>query len=96
LVTISETAQQVLQAYFLDAPACLLRVEVHREACGVSYALFLEERATEDDHVEVVRGISVCVPKTEVDHVRGAVVDYHRSAAGEGFQLIHPTAPSCC
>ncbi len=74
-----------------------LRLSVKGGGCsGLSYVLGFDEKATENDKVLQIHGITVFVDQKSLFYISGTVLDFSDGLNGKGFVFNNPQASRTC
>ena len=96
MITITESAQQRIQAILAEENNPILRVRafVQGGGCsGMQYGFTLDESTDPDDDFEVS---GVLVDSMSMQYLTGAVIDYREDAMGANFVIDNPNAQTSC
>ncbi len=98
-LALTESAAQKVQALLQqqDNNNLKLRVFVSGGGCsGFQYGFTFDEEVRETDEIIETLGVSLLVDPMSMDLLKGAEIDYQRSAQGESFVIRNPNAASTC
>ena len=96
MITITESAQQRIQAILAEEnnPTLRVRAFVQGGGCsGMQYGFTLDESTDPDDDFEVS---GVLVDSMSMQYLTGAVIDYREDAMGSNFVIDNPQAQTTC
>jgi iron-sulfur cluster insertion protein len=96
MITITESAQQRIQAILAEENNPILRVRafVQGGGCsGMQYGFTLDESTDPDDDFEVS---GVLVDSTSMQYLTGAIIDYREDDMGSNFVIDNPNAQTSC
>jgi len=96
MITITESAQQRIQAILAEENNPILRVRafVQGGGCsGMQYGFTLDESTDPDDDFEVS---GVLVDSMSMQYLTGAIIDYREDAMGSNFVIDNPNAQTSC
>jgi iron-sulfur cluster insertion protein len=96
MITITESAQQRIQAILAEENNPILRVRafVQGGGCsGMQYGFTLDESTDPDDDFEVS---GVLVDSMSMQYLTGAIIDYREDAMGANFVIDNPNAQTSC
>ena len=96
MITITESAQQRIQAILAEEnnPTLRVRAFVQGGGCsGMQYGFTLDESTDPDDDFEVS---GVLVDSMSMQYLTGAVIDYREDAMGSNFVIDNPNAQTSC
>jgi iron-sulfur cluster insertion protein len=96
MITITESAQQRIQAILAEENNPILRVRafVQGGGCsGMQYGFTLDESTDPDDDFEVS---GVLVDSMSMQYLTGATIDYKEDAMGANFVIDNPQAETTC
>ena len=96
MITITESAQQRIQAILVEEnnPTLRVRAFVQGGGCsGMSYGFTLDDATDPDDDFEVA---GVLVDSMSMQYLTGATIDYREDAMGANFVIDNPQAQTTC
>jgi iron-sulfur cluster insertion protein len=96
MITITESAQQRIQAILAEEnnPTLRVRAFVQGGGCsGMQYGFTLDESTDPDDDFEVS---GVLVDSMSMQYLTGATIDYKEDAMGANFVIDNPQAETTC
>ena len=96
MITITESAQQRIQAILAEENNPTLRVRAFVQGGGFSgmqYGFTLDESTDPDDDFEVS---GVLVDSMSMQYLTGAIIDYREDAMGANFVIDNPQAQTTC
>jgi iron-sulfur cluster insertion protein len=96
MITITESAQQRIQAILAEENNPILRVRafVQGGGCsGMQYGFTLDDSTDPDDDFEVS---GVLVDSMSMQYLTGAIIDYREDAMGANFVIDNPQAQTTC
>src|SRR6266849_1376310 len=81
----------------VDAAVAGLRVGVMPGGCsGFKYALNIEDKPADDDHVIESSGIRLFVDEFSAQYLNGTTIDYRSNFQESGFAFENPNATGGC
>ncbi len=96
MITITESAQQRIQAILAEEnnPTLRVRAFVQGGGCsGMQYGFTLDENMDPDDDFEI---LGVLVDSMSMQYLTGAVIDYKEDLHGSSFTIDNPQAQTTC
>ena len=96
MITITESAQQRIQAILAEEnnPTLRVRAFVQGGGCsGMQYGFTLDERTDPDEDFEVS---GVLVDSMSMQYLTGAIIDYREDDMGSNFVIDNPNAQTSC
>jgi len=96
MITITESAQQRIQAILAEEnnPTLRVRAFVQGGGCsGMQYGFTLDQATDPDDDFEVS---GVLVDSMSMQYLTGAIIDYREDAMGANFVIDNPNAQTSC
>lgn len=96
MITITESAQQRIQAILAEEnnPTLKVRAFVQGGGCsGMQYGFTLDDSTDPDDDFEVS---GVLVDSMSMQYLTGAIIDYREDAMGANFVIDNPQAQTTC
>ncbi len=98
MLTLTESAQAAVAKFMTVGAKDYrgLRIGVNGMGCsGPSYAMLLEEAASEDDILVACGAVTVIVDSFSAPMLDGTVVDFVEEDDRSGFTFANPNTPSC-
>jgi len=96
MITITESAQQRIQAILAEEnnPTLRVRAFVQGGGCsGMQYGFTLDDSTDPDDDFEVS---GVLVDSMSMQYLTGAIIDYREDDMGANFVIDNPQAQTTC
>lgn len=96
MITITESAQQRIQAILAEEnnPTLRVRAFVQGGGCsGMQYGFTLDDSTDPDDDFQVS---GVLVDSMSMQYLTGAIIDYREDAMGANFVIDNPQAHTTC
>lgn len=92
-----QAADRILHFISLDDEAVGFRVSVKKMGCsGWGYDVSLTSVIHEDDVVIEEKGVTLVVPKADLDKLTGTTIDYERQGINQIFVYKNPNATGSC
>jgi iron-sulfur cluster insertion protein len=80
-----------------DIGHCNIRIKVIGGGCaGFSYDLFYEEKISDMDETQEIKGVMVVVDPLSLQYIDEVEIDYVTNHLGAGFKFINPNVKSTC
>lgn len=74
-----------------------VRLRVVGGGCaGFSYDMYYEDKPTEMDETEEIKGVTVVVDPLSMQYLEGVEIDYVEGNMGAGFKFINPNVKGTC
>ncbi|GAB6051993.1 iron-sulfur cluster assembly accessory protein [Magnetospira thiophila] len=99
MLTLTDSAQAAVSRFMEAGQKSYkgLRIGVTASGCsGNTYAMALEETATEDDILIECGAVTLILDPESAPLLSGMVVDFVESVEGRGFTFDNPNAASTC
>lgn len=100
-LTLTERAAEEVKKFLAEEKVDLaqagLRVGVMPGGCsGFKYALNIEDKPADDDHVIESSGIRLFVDEFSAQYLNGTTIDYRSNFQESGFAFENPNATGGC
>ncbi len=79
----------------LDSPEVRL-VSGCAGCSGLSVGISIDDPRQENDHIEEVQGVAVCIEEDSKSYVEGTTIDYEENEFGGNFILSNEYGSSVC